>query len=835
MTGTGDMSMLRKAKDFRDRIKVAQGKPQHGTVRTGIRARAAARVRGGGGKAGVRLQYTSLRDPGFEAVLDQIDRSDQLPDPLFGAVGSNGPSTSGDTPRAEGGGGERGKLSGRERASGLEEPLFPPSDSEEEDLVARREEGGGGRVDPLLGQTVTDRAGTDSEESEEEEEEVQLVLDAETVNVLESLHLAGREGKPETLSSSGSGYEGVGETEERKSKQEEGQREEEGGKEPHFFSLNESANNNSEVPLKETSPGSRRKEERVGDISDIEINPSLMHHTSKNRYDVSSDPTSASQSSPRHTTDHVTDRNPSIAPIIHHSPPSPSSNNLHSATVHQQDGASHDPVPSPLASSYETEEEFFSLRHQPPPSALCTSPPSSMEEGSLERERERASSVPLCTPVAVSTGLSNDDLETSSLAEGVTSIDDQTVKSTSECSIELTSSLPHSLEHSFTDKELREEETEREQDVGKTARERRKETKEEGLGRKSRELTPAEEHPLTGNAAQRFPGNAAQRFPESDDELFPDDVKNLRDLHEAVKQSKKNDLSQSPLAIKDNHFSSSPEQQRKNRTSQTPQSNSVGTHPMKQNSRGKLPPPRPPLSPQLQRRMLHSTPGKKLHPAQPAPLQGRERMKKMSVTRPPVSTPRHNPPESHAPTDTNLLVAPKHSADGRVISASGFSSIPSTHSIAPPSTTTHPPPSSVLGSCDQSKESAATKTEPPTENTSAELPYFAIHIHLMIAGIVYLYYALNPFVYLSGLLAGFLLFYLGLGTVFILYVQSEEEVSREADSPTALLEDNNKKSMVLRSEEFIARFKVCILYWTSRVWTTAEDSSLSFRYKSVSK
>ena len=71
------MSMLKKAKDFRDRIKVAQGKPQQGAVRTGIRARAAARVRGGE-NAGVSLQYTSLRDPSFEAVLDQIDRSERV-------------------------------------------------------------------------------------------------------------------------------------------------------------------------------------------------------------------------------------------------------------------------------------------------------------------------------------------------------------------------------------------------------------------------------------------------------------------------------------------------------------------------------------------------------------------------------------------------------------------------------------------------------------------------------------------------------------------------------------------------------------------------------------
>lgn len=51
---------------------------------------------------------------------------------------------------------------------------------------------------------------------------------------------------------------------------------------------------------------------------------------------------------------------------------------------------------------------------------------------------------------------------------------------------------------------------------------------------------------------------------------------------------------------------------------------------------------------------------------------------------------------------------------------------------------------------------------------------------------LYLYYTLNPFVYLAGFLAGFLLFYVVFGSAFVLYVQySEREKERRAASKTS--------------------------------------------------
>jgi hypothetical protein len=48
--------------------------------------------------------------------------------------------------------------------------------------------------------------------------------------------------------------------------------------------------------------------------------------------------------------------------------------------------------------------------------------------------------------------------------------------------------------------------------------------------------------------------------------------------------------------------------------------------------------------------------------------------------------------------------------------------------------------------------------------------------------LLYIYYSLNPFVYLAGFMAGFFLFYITVGTAFVLYVQYSE---RERERRTA--------------------------------------------------
>lgn len=55
--------------------------------------------------------------------------------------------------------------------------------------------------------------------------------------------------------------------------------------------------------------------------------------------------------------------------------------------------------------------------------------------------------------------------------------------------------------------------------------------------------------------------------------------------------------------------------------------------------------------------------------------------------------------------------------------------------------------------------------------------------------LLYVYYSLNPFVYLAGFMAGFMLFYLTIGTAFVLYVQysEREREKRKTHKPKDLL------------------------------------------------
>lgn len=63
-----------------------------------------------------------------------------------------------------------------------------------------------------------------------------------------------------------------------------------------------------------------------------------------------------------------------------------------------------------------------------------------------------------------------------------------------------------------------------------------------------------------------------------------------------------------------------------------------------------------------------------------------------------------------------------------------------------------------------------------------EFDYTLLIVLLSILGL-YLYYSLNPFVYLAGFLSGFLMFYLTIGAAFVLYVQySEREVQRRKEA-----------------------------------------------------
>ena len=77
------------------------------------------------------------------------------------------------------------------------------------------------------------------------------------------------------------------------------------------------------------------------------------------------------------------------------------------------------------------------------------------------------------------------------------------------------------------------------------------------------------------------------------------------------------------------------------------------------------------------------------------------------------------------------------------------------------------------------------KSEPPVPaivNQSED--EYTLLLSLLFATLtLYLYYSLNPFVYLAGFLAGFLLFYITIGSAFVLYVQySEREKEKRKEN-----------------------------------------------------
>ncbi len=75
-------------------------------------------------------------------------------------------------------------------------------------------------------------------------------------------------------------------------------------------------------------------------------------------------------------------------------------------------------------------------------------------------------------------------------------------------------------------------------------------------------------------------------------------------------------------------------------------------------------------------------------------------------------------------------------------------------------------------------------------------PYLILPYHLAISLTLYFYYTFNPWPYLSGLLAGFLLTYTLVGTMFVLYVHSAEQEEEEG---------KKERRKLKPSEDFLRR------------------------------
>ena len=204
---------------------------------------------------------------------------------------------------------------------------------------------------------------------------------------------------------------------------------------------------------------------------------------------------------------------------------------------------------------------------------------------------------------------------------------------------------------------------------------------------------------------------------------------------------------------------------------------------VKRNSTGKLPPTRPPISPNVRRKLSEKSAKKDRVPADdlfvddfvavPSPNQS----KPIVPPRPSVadvfnkSTP---PPDSQLDKQeaTQNVAVPSPSQSKPIV--------PPRPSVADISNKFTPSPNSQLDGQEatQNAQSKSSVTEDTgfkrQDSHMLDEPELTLPYHLILALTVYIYYSLSPWSYLSGFLAGFLTVYLLVGTVFVWYVVTQE-------------------------------------------------------------
>ena len=168
--------------------------------------------------------------------------------------------------------------------------------------------------------------------------------------------------------------------------------------------------------------------------------------------------------------------------------------------------------------------------------------------------------------------------------------------------------------------------------------------------------------------------------------------------------------------------------------------------PPKKNSAGKLPPTRPPLSPNIRRKLGEVGEGKSSQPSK------KERL----------------------PADDlfiNDFVVPQPATKRSV----SLSPQPARKQYQQHST-------QVLPLQHKPEEVVVTHTQPRKRDVHIiGDPHLTLPYHLVLSIVLYLYYTFNPWTYLSGLFTGFLLVYLLVGTIFVLYVDTQEQEEESKD------------------------------------------------------
>ena len=298
-----------------------------------------------------------------------------------------------------------------------------------------------------------------------------------------------------------------------------------------------------------------------------------------------------------------------------------------------------------------------------------------------------------------------------------------------------------------------------------------------------------------------------------EDDLFPDDRRVQPDSSESARTVERELDS---LDIREDHFSPSPEQQRREKQSQRPSNEHPPTRATarlspapsrglgRPNSAGKMAPPRPPQSPLLASRL-------KLRQQKEREALGHSTTNSSAVHQ---QTEGSSPPQHRQNDDTASSTVQPLSKSPPPKTTTDTSETASKYPLSrspsePPETVSNPQPLAPQAATDVTTTASLDQTAQEIDNI--ELPFLPLHVHIPLALILYLYYTFNPFLYLGGLAAGFLLFYLCLGAVFVAYVQrekEEEEGSLSGDPVAQELSAEFMRSMDIRVEDYETRFIV---------------------------
>ena len=229
----------------------------------------------------------------------------------------------------------------------------------------------------------------------------------------------------------------------------------------------------------------------------------------------------------------------------------------------------------------------------------------------------------------------------------------------------------------------------------------------------------------------------------------------------------------------------------------------------KKNSTGKVAPPRPAISPKLKHRMIQ----KQSASSNTTGGQQEDFIAKKKIVQPLGQTPQMRDVRDHSPirseigldsdsiseTATVPSQAPQKSSNTSPLSSkSDEKRIPADDlfledsAVSPSGDKVPALTGSPQSMEDKSKavEQIGTETETgPSENEETD-NYFLYHF--LFAGLLYFYYSLNIFPYLSGFFAGFFVLYLTVGSVFIFYVQTVEKYHAGDGREDRLLEPSQE-------------------------------------------